>query len=79
MHTVNMHEAKTKLSILVKEALNGEEVIIAKAGKPMVRLVPISQDSGRRLPGRYRGKIKIAADFDTTPEEVIAAFEGDPS
>lgn len=79
MHTVNMHEAKTKLSILVKEALAGEEVVIAKAGKPVVKLVPISQDSGRRLPGRYKGKIKIAADFDVTPEEVIAAFEGEPS
>ncbi len=79
MHTVNMHEAKTRLSILVKEALDGEEVIIARAGKPVVKLVPVSQDSGRRLPGRYKGKIKIAADFDATPEEVIAAFEGEPS
>lgn len=79
MHTVNMHEAKTRLSILVKEALDGEEVIIARAGKPVVKLVPVSQDSGRRLPGRYKGKIIIAADFDATPEEVIAAFEGEPS
>lgn len=78
MHTVNMHEAKTRLSVLVKEALAGEEVIIAKAGKPVVKLVPISQDRARRLPGRYKGKIKIAADFDVTPEEVIAAFEGEP-
>lgn len=78
MHTVNMHEAKTRLSILVKEALAGEEVIIARAGKPVVKLVPVSQDSGRRLPGRYKGQIIIAADFDATPEEVIAAFEGEP-
>jgi prevent-host-death family protein len=77
MHTVNMHEAKTRLSILVKEALAGEEVIIARAGKPMVKLVPVNQDSGRRLPGRYKGQITVAADFDSTPEEVIAAFEGE--
>jgi len=79
MHTVNMHEAKTRLSLLVKEALDGEEVIIARAGKPVVKLVPVSQESGQRLPGRYKGKITIAADFDATPEEVIAAFEGEPS
>lgn len=79
MHTVNMHEAKTRLSVLVKEALAGEEVIIARAGKPVVKLVPVSQDSGRRLPGRYKGQIIIAADFDATREEVIAAFEGERS
>ncbi|NTV15384.1 MAG: type II toxin-antitoxin system Phd/YefM family antitoxin [Desulfobulbaceae bacterium] len=79
MHTVNMHEASTRLPILVKETLAGEELIIAKAGKPVVKLVPVSQDSGRRLPGRYKGQIVIAADFDATPEEVVAAFEGDSS
>lgn len=79
MHTVNMHEAKTRLSSLVKEALAGEEVIIARAGKPAVKLVPVNQGSERRLPGRYKGQIIIAADFDATPEEVIAAFEGGTS
>ena len=76
MHTVNMHEAKTKLSSLVEEAVAGEEVVIAKAGMPMVRLVPVQRDTRPRKPGRFKGKISIAADFDHTPEEVIEAFEG---
>ena len=77
MHTVNMHEAKTRLSSLVKEALGGEEVIIAKAGKPLVKLVPFQQDDRPRRPGRYKGKIKIAPDFDETPAAIIAGFEGE--
>ena len=77
MHTVNMHEAKTRLSALVKDALAGEEVVIAKAGQPLVKLVPLQQDLRPRQPGRYKGKIKIAADFDETPAEIIDAFEGE--
>lgn len=76
MHTVNMHEAKTKLSSLVEEAVAGEDVIIAKAGTPLVRLVPVQRDISQRTPGRLKGKISIAKDFDETPEEVIRAFEG---
>lgn len=76
MHTVNMHEAKTKLSGLVQEAVAGEDVIIAKAGMPMVRLVPVQRDTSPRKPGRFKGKISLAADFEHTPEEVIEAFEG---
>lgn len=76
MHTVNMHEAKTKLSGLVEEAVAGEEVVIAKAGTPMVRLVPVQRDISPRKPGRFKGKISISADFNQTPEEVISAFEG---
>ena len=77
MHTVNMHEAKTKLSSLVEEALRGEEVVIARAGKPLVRLVPFQPEKKPRKPGRLKGKIKLASDFDLTPGEVIDAFEGD--
>lgn len=75
MRTVNMHEAKTKLSVLVEEALNGEQVIIGKAGKPLARLVPFQPDKKPRKPGRLKGMIKLAPDFDQTPEEVINAFE----
>lgn len=74
MRTVNMHEAKTKLSALVEEALKGEQVIIGKAGKPLVRLVPFQPEKPRK-PGRLKGRIKLASDFDQTPEEVIDAFE----
>lgn len=76
MHTVNMHEAKTKLSSLVEEAVTGEEVIIAKSGSPLVRLVPVQRDVRPRVPGRFKGLISLEEDFEQTPEEVINDFEG---
>ncbi len=76
MHQVNMHEAKSHLSALVEEVLAGGEVVIARAGKPLVRLVPYSVRKEPRRPGRWKGKLWVADDFDTTPEEVIATFEG---
>ncbi len=61
---VNMHEAKSQLSKLVAQALAGEEVVIAKAGKPAVKLTPVKQSRKRRVLGRWKGRIKIAPDFD---------------
>ena len=74
---VNMHEAKTQLSRLGEKAWEGEEVVIAKAGKPYLRLVPYRRESQPRKFGDLKGQIWIAPDFDETPEEVIKAFEGD--
>ena len=74
---VNMHEAKSQLSRLGERAWKGEDVVIAKAGKPYLRLVPYKPEKQRRIPGDLKGKIWIAPDFDETPEEVIKAFEGD--
>ena len=76
MHTINMHEAKTKLSSLVEEAIAGGDVVIAKSGTPMVRLVPVQRDIAPRMSGRFKGQIYLAADFEQTPAEVIDAFEG---
>jgi len=73
MHTINMHEAKTHLSALVEEALRGEDVVIARAGKPLVRLAPVSPVPKREA-GRMRGKIRLAPDFDETPQAVIDLF-----
>ncbi len=78
MHQVNMHEAKSNLSALVEEVLVGGEVVIARAGKPLARLVPYSARKEPRKPGRWKGKLWVADDFDETPEEVMAAFEGKP-
>jgi prevent-host-death family protein len=78
MHQVNMHEAKTKLSALVEEVLAGGEVVIARAGKPIARLVPYTPHSEPRKPGRWKGKLWVADDFDQTPEEVIEQFENSP-
>jgi prevent-host-death family protein len=62
---VNMHEAKTSLSRLVERALAGEEVVIARNGEPLVRLVPVPKPKKQRIPGRSKGKIWIAPDcFD---------------
>ena len=75
MIQTNMHEAKSKLSQLVESALNGEEVIIAKAGKPAVRLVPVTAKANRTF-GNYKGQIVISEDFDSkeTSDELAKEF-----
>jgi len=73
---VNIHEAKTHFSKLVERAEAGEDVIIARAGKPVARLVPFQERVGPRRPGALKGKIRIAVDFDETPEWLLDAFEG---
>jgi prevent-host-death family protein len=72
--TVNMHEAKTQLSRLVKDAASGEEIVIAKAGEPVAKLVPYEQPRHRREPGGWEGKVRIAPDFDDLPADVADAF-----
>ena len=67
---VNMHQAKTTLSRLVERALAGEEVIIARNGMPLVRLVPIPEKPEKRVPGCSKGKIWISPDFELTDEEI---------
>ncbi len=62
--TINLYEAKTHLSELVERAAAGEEITIAKAGKPLARLVPIERKKKKRRPGALRGKIWIAPNFD---------------
>lgn len=64
MKTVNMHEAKTHLSRLVARALRGEEVVIAKAGKPVVKIVPVEREKKERVWGTEAGKIVIHEGFD---------------
>jgi len=71
MRTVNIHAAKTHLSRLVEEAAAGEEIVIAKAGKPLARLCPLEQPKQRRVLGRLRGKFTVPDDFDTMSEEEI--------
>ncbi len=73
--TVNIHEAKTHLSRLVARAAAGEEIVIARAGEPMARLVAYEERREPRVPGRLKGKIWIADDFDETPQWLIDAFE----
>ncbi len=71
---VNIHQAKTNLSRLVEDVLKGEEVIIARAGHPVARLVPLQRP--RKL-GLLSGRLSVPDDFDEPlPEELLAAFEG---
>ena len=74
MEIANIHEAKSQLSELIERAMNGEEVIIAKAGTPMVRLVPIRRDDSPRQGGQWKGRVRIAEDFDVLPDDIAAAF-----
>ncbi len=74
MIIANMYEAKTRLSQLVQQALDGEEVILAKAGKPLVRLVPATEKKKITF-GMMKGKIKIADDFNDTSEELEEMFK----
>jgi len=73
---LNLYEAKTQLSALVDAAAAGAEIVIAKHGKPMAKLVPF-KTAAKRKPGRLKGKIWMSKDFDAPMPEVVAAFEGD--
>jgi len=78
METINLYEAKTNLSQLVERAARGEEIVIAKAGRPLARLVPLSQRTERRPLGLFRGQATIGDDFDAPlPDDMAAAFRGE--
>jgi prevent-host-death family protein len=79
MQTINIHAAKTQLSRLVDEAAAGEEIIIARAGKPIARLVPLATPRTLQLRklGRLAGQLNVPVDFDKPlPDDVLDAFEG---
>ena len=75
MAQVGMHEAKTKLSQLVARAQAGEDVVIARNGRPVARLVPVERTSSlSAIHGLWRGQVEIASDFDKLPPDVAEAF-----
>ncbi len=74
----NLYEAKTGLSRLVDRAAAGEVIVIAKAGKPLAKLVPVSANALPRVPGGWEGRVEIADDFDEPlPDEIQRGFAGD--
>jgi prevent-host-death family protein len=74
---VNIHAAKTHLSRLVDQAAAGDEIVIARAGKPVARLVPLAEKP-KRILGLLKGQLKIPRDFDAPlPDDVLALFEGE--
>jgi prevent-host-death family protein len=73
--TVNIHEAKTHFSRLIERVLRGEEIVIARAGAPVARLVPVAERQATRSPGTARGKIVVAPDFDAPlPKALLKEF-----
>jgi prevent-host-death family protein len=75
--SINLYDAKTNLSQLVERAAGGEEIIIAKAGRPLARLVPLAKRTAPRPLGLFAHFIKVGADFDDPlPDEILAGFEG---
>lgn len=78
MRIANITEAKAQLSRLVDQALDGDEVVIARAGRPLVRLVPVTPDTTPRdlELGIWEGLVRVADDFDDLPPEALDAFEG---
>ena len=76
MKTINIQAAKTHLSRLVEQAVAGDDIVLAKAGRPLVRLVPVQPDVSPRKAGAWKGKVRMARDFNAEDERVIALFEG---
>lgn len=77
MATVNIYDAKTRLSQLVDQAASGEDVVVSRNGKPLVRITQLDVPKRRIKFGVLKGKVTIAADFDAPlPRDVLAEFEG---
>jgi prevent-host-death family protein len=77
LHSANIHEAKTHFSQLIAWVQQGEEVIIQRAGKPVAKLIPYAAPTSVRPAGQLRGKIHMTEDFDSLPDELLAAFQGE--
>jgi prevent-host-death family protein len=77
MTTHTVHAAKTNLSRLIEQALRGEEVVIARGTKPVVRLVPVDAPRPRRVPGTLKGRLEVPDSFfDPLPEDELKLWEG---
>jgi prevent-host-death family protein len=75
---VNIHDAKTHFSKLINQVLNGEEIVIARGGKPLVRLTPYSNETEYRHGGQFKGLIEVSDDFnEPLPEDILKLFHGE--
>ncbi len=77
MHIENIHSAKAHLSRLIKRAIAGEEIVIAHAGQPLVRLTPCQDVAAPRVGGQLKGRIRISKDFDEFGDDLERLFYGD--
>ncbi len=76
MKIVNVHEAKSQLSKLIEQVEAGEDVVIARAGKPAVRLIAFKAEARPRVGGVWRNQVRMTDDFDVLPEAWLSVFEG---
>lgn len=75
---VNIHDAKTHFSKLINQVLKGDEIVIARGGKPLIRLVPFTEEPQTRRGGQFKGVMQISEDFDDPlPEDLLKQFYGD--
>lgn len=75
---INIHDAKTHFSKYINRVLKGDEIIIARDGKPLVRLIPYSEEPQKRHGGQFKGLIQISDDFDSPlPDEILKQFYGE--
>lgn len=77
MRVVSVDDLKHELSRFLEQVAQGEEVVIASHGNPVAKLVPFQAATARRVPGYWKGKVRIAADFDVLPPGLAAAFRGE--
>jgi prevent-host-death family protein len=77
MSVVNVHEAKTHLSRLLERVSAGEEIVIAKAGRPVAKLIPYDESEEPRKMGAWKGRVWMADDFDELPPDLLASFYGE--
>ncbi|HKZ80277.1 MAG: type II toxin-antitoxin system prevent-host-death family antitoxin [Candidatus Binatia bacterium] len=77
METVNIDEMHRDFSRVLERVARGEELVIISAGNPIAKLIPFHRPSAPRVPGCWKGKVRIAPDFDVLPPELAAAFRGD--
>ncbi len=75
MKIFNVSQAKSRLSQLLDSVVSGEELIVARAGKPIAKLIPYQVQQKSRKPGCWKGKVKISGDFDATPEVIVRALQ----
>lgn len=78
MHIANIHEAKAHLSELIRRAIAGEEVMIARANEPLVRLEPVIRDTRPRTGGQWAGKVHVSPEFDAVDKELEGEFYNRP-
>ncbi len=76
-NVLSIHEVETQLAQVIEQVLAGEDVVVAEAGKPLVKIIRYAQPDEPRRPGFWRGRVKMSEDFDELPDDLLQAFYGE--